>query len=198
MVNGYTYDGELAAEGQYPWMALVEVRSVHTDKENFCGGALISKRHVLSAAHCFRGKDKTVVLYRPERIRLGVLYRSIPSNPRDTYQIKSLKIHHAFNRNSFPYKYDLAILETDRDVTFTQSIYPICLPEEGEDFIGDNAETAGERKNLYKSLPDAFSIYSTLLNLTLSNFCTNCCLQAGVVLMEPMLLMNFIEQMSIL
>ena len=56
-----------------------------------------------------------------------------------------MKVHYAFTRKSFPYKYDLAILETDRDVTFTQLIYPICLPEEGEDFIGKNAETAGER-----------------------------------------------------
>ena len=97
-------------------------------------------------SHNHGPKDKTVVLYEPERARLGVHDKSIPSNPRDIYRIRSLKIHYAFTRKSFPFKYDLAILETDRDVIFTESIYPICLPEPGEDFIGEHAETAGEKR----------------------------------------------------
>ena len=56
MMGTRIYDGEIAAEGQYPWMVLIEVRSVKTDQTNFCGGVLISKRFILSAAHCFRGK----------------------------------------------------------------------------------------------------------------------------------------------
>ena len=56
MMGTRIYDGEIAAKGQYPWMTLVEVRSVKTNKTNFCGGVLISKRYILSAAHCFRGK----------------------------------------------------------------------------------------------------------------------------------------------
>ena len=92
-----------------------------------------------------------MVLYEPERARLGVHNKSIPSNPRDIYRIRSLKIHYAFTRKSFPFKYDLAILETDRDVIFTESIYPICLPEPGEDFIGEHAETAGETREGIRS-----------------------------------------------
>ena len=95
----------------------------------------------MSYKHCT--KDKTVVLYEPERARLGVHNKSIPSNPRDIYRVRSIKVHYAFTRKSFPYKYDLALLEMDRDVVFTETIYPICLPELGEDFIGENAETAG-------------------------------------------------------
>ena len=58
MMGTRIYDGEIAAEGQYPWMVLIEVRSVKTDQTNFCGGVLISKRFILSAAHCFRGKGR--------------------------------------------------------------------------------------------------------------------------------------------
>ena len=56
MMGTRIYDGEIAAEGQYPWMVLIEVRSVKDKATNFCGGVLISKRYILSAAHCFRGK----------------------------------------------------------------------------------------------------------------------------------------------
>ena len=41
-----------AGEGQFPFM----VSFVYTHRrspENFCAGALVSTRHVLSAAHCF-------------------------------------------------------------------------------------------------------------------------------------------------
>ena len=46
------YGTLISGEGQFPFM----VSFVYTHRkspENFCAGALISTRHVLSAAHCF-------------------------------------------------------------------------------------------------------------------------------------------------
>ncbi|KAL7298440.1 hypothetical protein TKK_0008228 [Trichogramma kaykai] len=40
--------GEDAAPNQAPWMAAI----IRYDEDVFCGGALITRRHVLTAAHC--------------------------------------------------------------------------------------------------------------------------------------------------
>lgn len=44
--------GEEAFLGQFPWMARLFVR-VGSRKTYICGGSIISKKYVVTAAHCF-------------------------------------------------------------------------------------------------------------------------------------------------
>ena len=39
---------------EFPWAALLILRSTETDQTSRCGGSLISSQHVLTAAHCLR------------------------------------------------------------------------------------------------------------------------------------------------
>jgi len=39
-------------EGKFPWMAAILTKG---DSDPYCGGALISNRHILTASHCVDG-----------------------------------------------------------------------------------------------------------------------------------------------
>ena len=46
------FGGEEALEGQFPWLALLVLRHKTTSATNYCGGVLISIRHIITAGHC--------------------------------------------------------------------------------------------------------------------------------------------------
>ena len=49
--------GEEAEVSEFPWAALLLLRSSETNLTSRCGGSLISDRHVLTAGHCLRETD---------------------------------------------------------------------------------------------------------------------------------------------
>ena len=45
--------------GEFPWAALLHLRSSETNKTDRCGGTLISNKHVITAGHCLRQFSET-------------------------------------------------------------------------------------------------------------------------------------------
>ena len=48
----FVFNGTNAEEGQFPWMALLNLKGQDTSIQPICGGVLIARRSVATAGHC--------------------------------------------------------------------------------------------------------------------------------------------------
>ncbi|CAG9789267.1 unnamed protein product [Diatraea saccharalis] len=143
--------GTRAALGQFPWIArLGYVLPDDPDIDWMCGGALITDRIVITAAHCIPSEEEEYAL---KYVRLGEhdirtdpdCELSICAPAVQDRGIINATIHPSFNIP--PFHNDLAILRLDIPVDLNDYVAPICLPQNGEQLagvkIGEIAQAAG-------------------------------------------------------
>ncbi|XP_056095765.1 trypsin-like [Rhinichthys klamathensis goyatoka] len=116
--------GENAVVGSWPWQA-----SLHriSTASHFCGGSLINKDWVLSAAHCFQSiTESNVKIYLGRQLQSG-------SNPYEVSKTVTRIITHPSYSTSTQNN-DLALLQLSSSVTFSDYIRPVCLAAAGSVF----------------------------------------------------------------
>jgi len=138
--------GKIATVHEFPWMVRIERGcAIGT-----CGGALISPRLVLTAFHCTI--DPLIRVYKPcdhsDEKRVAVLGNP---NIEDNSTRVEIPITNVFYppgaglledlRNTTDHDFAMVVLK--RPVTFSEYIQPICLPEQGQKFSGEDVVTAG-------------------------------------------------------
>ncbi|XP_030649807.1 polyserase-2-like [Chanos chanos] len=115
-LNTKIVGGQDAPPGAWPWQV-----SLHRSDGHFCGGSLINKDWVLSAAHCFLSSlnalDVTVYLGRQ---------RQKGNNSNEVFRSVSQIIIHP-DYNSVTFNNDVSLLCLSSSVTFTDFIRPVCL-----------------------------------------------------------------------
>ncbi|XP_018562471.1 venom protease-like [Anoplophora glabripennis] len=114
MVAPHIFGGGDAKEHEFPHMAALGYED--TDGIDFqCGASVISNRFLLTAAHCTRRTPKIV--------RLGIT-KLDGENPQD-FSVKRAALHPNYNY-SHTYN-DIALIEIEKNISFTEKIYPACL-----------------------------------------------------------------------
>ncbi|KAK2703249.1 hypothetical protein QYM36_018237 [Artemia franciscana] len=112
--------GTDARVGVHPWIA-----RIGQNGRFFCGGALITAKHVVTAAHCLGKRGEYMV-------RLGDHDKDDDSDPgRIDVVVKAMIPHEKYLKAKQLVQNDIAILLLKESVKFTDRISPICLPMAG-------------------------------------------------------------------
>ncbi|KAK3721622.1 hypothetical protein QZH41_008299 [Actinostola sp. cb2023] len=134
VVNGNTADLH-----EWPWQVSIERRHSHV-----CGGSLIKKDWVLTAAHCIR----TDVNMKEYTVLVGAhKLRHSTTGVQKRYKIITINRHK--HHSGYTYVNDIALLQLERPVDLSKGVTIIKLPIHGQRAtIGTKCYITG-----YHSLP---------------------------------------------
>ncbi|XP_008589689.1 PREDICTED: serine protease 55 [Galeopterus variegatus] len=109
--------GGMEAEvGEFPWQV-----SIQAGNEHFCGGTVLSKWWVLTAAHCFYSENLS-----PKDLTVVVGANDLTSSSVEVKEVTSIVSHKDFQRASMDN--DIALLLLASPVKLSGLTVPICLP----------------------------------------------------------------------
>lgn len=95
-----------------------------------CGGSLIDNQHVMTAAHCIF--DEFGVLRKRKLTEVYLGAHSIVTDLENKYGVERFIYDKRFDILERRLDYDFAILRLNQPVSFTEEIYPICIPDSND------------------------------------------------------------------
>uniref|UniRef100_A0A8C1C176 Peptidase S1 domain-containing protein n=1 Tax=Cyprinus carpio carpio TaxID=630221 RepID=A0A8C1C176_CYPCA len=175
-LNNKIVGGVDAKAGAWPWQVSIQTPSFG----HFCGGSLINKDWVLSAAHCFTDViASNIVMYFGRHSQLGL-------NPNETYRTASRIIVHP-KYNLIKFDSDIALVQLSSSVTFSDYIRPVCLAAAGSVFGGGTEswitgwgllKSEGEPANILQEVQvpvvsdnDCYNAFAALTTITSNMIC---------------------------
>jgi secreted trypsin-like serine protease len=120
VVSGWPAD-----EGEWPWIAAL----LNNDRQ-FCGGSLISRKHILTAAHCVAHMTRYDVANL--KVRLGD-WKIKQTGETEVWESKAARVvrHKEFSQQTL--HKDVAIITMENEVPELPNVRPVCLAAQGGD-----------------------------------------------------------------
>ncbi|XP_048038898.1 granzyme G-like isoform X1 [Megalobrama amblycephala] len=133
----FTVNGTEAIPHSRPYMV-----SIQKNRNHICGGFLISDQFVLTAAHCWNGKEVLTVVVGAHDL----------SKSSDHIDVLSYKPHPDYIFR--PHRNDIMLLKLQEKVKLNNNVKWISLPKKGEDVGTDTVcSVAGWGGQTINSLP---------------------------------------------
>lgn len=139
--------------GEFPWAV-----SIRRNGGHHCGGVIIAKRWILTAAHCVQNRSPSNFI-----VRIGEFHLHRHDYHSKDYSIEKIIIHEDYNgiikaNTQTVNRADIALLKTRNDILFSEHAWPVCVPSSDVNFGGQQAVVVGWGKNNEKS-----DVYSDIL-----------------------------------
>ncbi|XP_036333142.1 venom serine protease [Rhagoletis pomonella] len=117
-------NGREAAKHEYP--SMVALRDLTSSQRVFCGGSIISNRHIMTAAHCMRIQPD------PRRIIAYVGDHDLSTTSDSMFavqhRIQQIIVHPEYVSTVAIVANDMALLITIARIEWSRGVGPICLP----------------------------------------------------------------------
>nr|XP_020460110.1 ovochymase-2-like isoform X2 [Monopterus albus] len=112
--------GAEATYGSHPWLVSLRLKGSH-----FCGGAILTDRWIMTAAHCFASLSKESL--SNVSMAVGEFDRRVNDEEEQVFRVKTVTVHENYH-HAWPMSYDIALVELDQHIQLGVRVQPICLP----------------------------------------------------------------------
>ena len=127
--------GHEAVPGSWPWQASLRYHGAGWAGRHACGGALISSRWLLSAAHCFYDRD--MVEPGDWEVVMGEHDDTVEEGWEQVMEVEMIIGHPDYVENT-TYDYDFALVKLAAPVEFNDHVAPACFPSEADNIEVDD------------------------------------------------------------
>lgn len=150
---------------RHPWQAAL-IKQTFLSKRISCGGALIGKRWVITAAHCVYTTPLSQM-----KVRLGEwnIREQSEKLPHEDYKIERKEIHPKYVAATF--QNDIALVRLNQDVNYKEHIIPVCLPDYKEVFTGDEAVVIGWGRTAHGAISTPARLQEVEVNVISAEMC---------------------------
>ncbi|KAL1124563.1 hypothetical protein AAG570_001187 [Ranatra chinensis] len=126
--------GKETIPNEYPLMAgLIQKK----DNDIICGGAIITRRHAITAAHCTFGEKRTLALIAGEHD----LTTNKETKRTKIYIVSQIIQHEQYDDDTCVF--DISLLVVKRKMEFNEAVGPACLPSTPIDLSGQYVKVTG-------------------------------------------------------
>lgn len=178
--------GNSTYEGEFPWAVSIQRHGNH-----HCGGVIVGRRWILTAAHCVRSQLAGNLIVRTGGHTLSRSANSLNSHLERDYFVEQIVMHNDFSRydnltssqmksSANTNNADIALLRLKQEISLNEFAWPVCFPHrDSGNFSGHEAVVVGWGKLNEKS--DDFSNELQKVKLTIidNKLCQSWFRQAG-------------------